>query len=76
MNNSVHVDTNVSRETGSNRQRAQRGTTKCPHCDRPRVESSAYCREHRNAAQKEFRRRQREKMQALLKMVGTWVDPA
>lgn len=75
MENSVHVDIKVSRET-IGRQRARRGTTKCPHCDKPRVESSAYCREHRNAAQKEWRARERAKIKALKAMAGTWVEPA
>lgn len=75
MNNSLNVNTNVSRET-STRQRARRGTTKCPHCDKPRCESSAYCKDHRAQAQREWRARQKAKFQALQAAVGTWMEPA
>lgn len=69
MSDSVHVEFHV-------KQRARRGTTKCPHCDKPRVESSAYCREHRNLAQKEYRKRIRQELEEFRAQRGTWVEPA
>jgi hypothetical protein len=79
MKNNVHVDTNVSRETGSTRQRARRGTTKCPHCDQPRLEGHAYCRQHHAAYQKAWRAKERARIKALEAAAGVsggWVEPA
>lgn len=74
---SVHVNSNVSHETFvSNRQRQRRGTTKCSRCENPRLETSAYCRDHHNAYRKEHRARERARIKALLAAVGSWVEPA
>jgi hypothetical protein len=76
MENNVHVNTNVSRLTPSTRKRAVRHTTKCPHCDQPRLSTHAYCREHWNAYQREWRTKERARIKALEAAVGTWVEPA
>lgn len=73
--NNVHVDINVSRET-QGRLRARRGTTKCPHCDNPRLEGHAYCRAHHAAYQKAWRAKERARIKALEAAVGIWVEPA
>lgn len=59
----VHGNTNVS--CGTARVRQRRGTTKCPHCDEPRVAGHAYCREHRAQYQKEWRKKQRDELQRI-----------
>lgn len=70
----------VSRETSDCvKQRARRGTTKCSHCDNPRLATSAYCRDHHNAYRRQHRARERARIKALEAAAGVsggWVEPA
>lgn len=71
------MNINVSRETFGGRQRQQRGTTKCSRCESPRLETSAYCREHHNAYRREHRKAERARIKALEAALGAgWIEPA
>lgn len=65
----------LSRETNQRRAPIEGGTWLCSRCNERRVSGSAYCREHRNEYQREWRAKCSRELKRLREMLLTLEQP-